>query len=393
MLTRVLITGRTAAALKPLYAAVFNHPGFDVKVRALANGNNDPLVGLDYVPDIVVLRFQADETAELSAWAAGKPASRPPLIVVGPEGNAAATRLAIRSGARDFIAEPVGNADLCAALDRVIEETRQRAAPANGAIHAFVGAAGGVGNSCIAANIAHMLAVRAHSSVAIVDLDLNFAPLAHHLDLHAERGLLEALDALESLDVHALAGFGALHRSGLRLYSSTTQHVVLRKDVAPERLSRLLELMALHHQHVVLDLPHVVDDLTATAFGIASEIYIVVQQSTLNVRNAARLVRILRDELMVPQQRIKLLVNRYAKSAMVQVDDMVRAVGVEVAGKLPSHYQQMLESSDTGMPVYEADRGAPITRALLQIVGSIMGEQTKEAHSLLRRALPAFMRR
>jgi len=392
MLTRVLITGRAAAALAGLQAHLSGVPGLDVRVRALSNGNADPLHGLEQVPDIVVLRFQADQTAELTAWAAGQPDTRPPLIVVGPAGNAESMRLAVRSGARDFLAEPVGKSDLMAALEHVREELLARAASERGAVHAFIGASGGVGSSLIAANVAHLLAVTAQRSTAIVDMDLNFAPVAHHLDLHGERGILDVLEQLESLDAHALTGYGALHRSGLRLFASTTKHVVLGKDVSASRLGRFFDLLARHHQHLVIDLPHSIDDLTATALGIASEIYIVMQQSTLNARNAARLVRILRDELMVPPERIRLYINRYVKNEAMQVEDVVRAVGVPVSGTLPSHYKQMLASSDVGMPLYDADRRAPITKALLQIVQEITGNKSQERDSLLQRALPAFLR-
>lgn len=392
MLTRVLVTGRSGAAVQALQAHLAGVPGFDVRVRTLANNNADPLHGLEQVPDIVVLRFQADQTAELTAWAAGKPELRPSLIVVGPAGDAEVMRLAVRSGARDFLAEPISKTDLLAALERVREELRSHATAARGAVHAFIGASGGVGSSLIAANVAHMLAATAQRSTAIVDMDLNFAPIAHHLNLQAERGMLEALAALESLDAHALTGFGALHRSGLRLYASTTKHVVLGKDVSAGRLTQFFDLLARHHQHLVIDLPHSIDDLTATALGIATEIYIVMQQSTLNLRNAARLVRILRDELMVPPERIKLFINRYAKGGAMQIDDVVRAVGVPVTGTLPSHYKQVLESSDVGMPLHDADRGAPITRRLLQIVKDITGNQDQEPQGLLQRVLPAFLR-
>lgn len=392
MLTRVLITGRAAAALTGLQGHLAGAPGFDVRVRPLSNGNADPLHGLEQQPDIVVLRFQADQTAELTAWAAGQPGSRPPLIVVGPAGNAEAMRLAVRSGARDFLAEPTSKSDLLAALEQVREELRSRATSARGTVHAFIGASGGVGSSLIAANVAHLLAAQAQRSAAIVDMDLNFAPIAHHLDLHGERGLLEALEVLDSLDAHALTGYGALHRSGLRLYAATTKHVVLGKDVSAGRMGRLFDLLARHHQHLVIDLPHSIDDLTATALGIATEIYIVMQQSTLNARNAARLVRILRDELMIPPERIRLYINRYAKGGAMQIEDVAGAVGVPVAGTIPSHYKQMLESSDVGMPLYDADRRAPITKALLQIVQDITGSQSQERHSLLARALPAFLR-
>ena len=392
MLTRVLIAGRASGALQTLGAYLKGVAGFDVSVQVITNGHTDPLHGVDFAPDIVLLHFEAKRTAELSAWAARPAEGRPVLIVVGPGGDGEATRLAIRSGARDFLPEPIGKDDLVATLQQVRAELRARATQGRGTIHAFVGASGGAGSSFIAANIAHVLAAHAQRRTALVDLDLNFAPTAHHLNLTSQRGLLEALDEVGSLDEDALAGFGSRHDgSGLRLFCSTALHAVPSKDVQSDKLAAFVGLLARYHQDVVIDVPHAIDNLTATAFGIAANIYIVLQQSTMHVRNATRVIRILRDELGVPPQRLKLLVNRYAKTALLQLDDISRTLQTEVLEVIPNHYQRALESSDSGVPLYEGNRGAAITDSLVNLAAQMTGGKV-ERPGLLRRALPSFLR-
>jgi pilus assembly protein CpaE len=391
MLTRVLIVGHASAAVETLKAFLHGSAGLDVRAHVITNGHADPLEGVEFAPEIVLLHFEAKRTAELSAWAARPAEGRPILIVVGPGGDGDATRLAIRSGARDFLPEPVGKADLVTTVQQVRAELRARATRGRGMIHAFVSAAGGAGSSFIASNIAHLLAAHARRQTALVDLDLNFSPTAHHLNLTSQRGLLEALDEVGSMDEDALAGFGSRHASGLRLYCSTAQHAVLSKDVPSDRLSAFIGLLAVHNQDVVIDVPHTIDNLTATAFGLAASTHIVLQQSTLHVRNATRIIRILRDELGVPPQRLKLLVNRYTKNAMLQLDDIARALNMEVADTVPNHYQRALESSESGVPLYEVDRGAAITVSLLNMVGQMTGVRTGRP-GLLRRALPSFLR-
>ena len=366
-------------------------PSIDVNVRVITNGHVDPLHGLNFVPDIVLLHFAPNQISELSAWATRPAHGRPTLIVVGPGGQADATRLAIRSGARDFLPEPVSKADLVAAVLHECAERRTQTAKARGPIHAFVGATGGAGSSFIAANIAHMLAAYARRSVALVDLDLNFSPTAHHLNLTSQRGLLEALDEVGSLDENALTGFGARHASGLKLYCSTAQHAVLSKDVLPDRLSAFIGLLAAHNQEVVIDTPHAIDNLTATAFGASEEIYIVMQQSTLHVRNATRLIRILRDELGVASHRLRILVNRYAKNAALQLEDISRTLNMEITATVPSYYQRALASSDSGVPLYDIDRGAAITSSIVGIVSQMTGGKV-ERPGLFQRALPSFLR-
>lgn len=391
MLTRILIAGRSGQAVRLLHTYLADLPNSEVQIRVVTNGHVDPLHDVPVQPDLVILHCDRTNTAELTAWA-GRPAQgRPALIVVGPGEAAEITRLAIRSGARDFLAEPVSKLDLVGAIQQVCLERRNEAATGRGSVHVFVGATGGAGSSFIAANLAHMLAAHAHRRVALVDLDLNFSPTAHHLNLTSQRGLLEALEEVNSLDESALGGFGAVHPSGLRLYYSTAKTAVLSKDVPADRLAAFLSLLAGHHDDVVVDAPHVIDNLTATAFGTADDINIIVQQSTLHVRNATRLIRVLRDELGIAPSKLRLLVNRYTKNAALQLEDMSRTVGMPLEVTVPSYYQRALASSDSGVPLYDADRGAAITAALLKIVAQITGMKS-EKPGLLRRALPAFLR-
>jgi pilus assembly protein CpaE len=383
--------------LRALQQCLAGKSRFEVQTRLINNGHADPLHGLPFDPDLVVLRFDAEHLAELAAWTAGDAASRPPLIVVGPAANAEAMRLAIRAGAKDFLPEPVTGPDLIAVLERVyaqFNESSRRPASA-GALHAFVGAAGGAGTSFIATNVARMLALdiaRPTDAPVLIDMDLNFSPLLHYLDLHPERGLLQALEAVTGLDEHALSGFLASHRCGLRLLSNIPGSAVLTKDISSEKLARLLELLVNHYRNVLVDAPHGLDTLTATVFGIATNVVLVLQQSVLQVRNAVRLQQILTDELGVPVDRMRIVVNRYQKDALVQLDDLRRSLGEVEILVVPSHYRGALESTDTGVPLYDVDRDSSVVRALHKIAHTLAGTGVKPRSGLLSRVLPGLFR-
>jgi len=393
---RVLLASRAPAPLRALQQCLASHGKFEVHARLITNGHTDPLYGVPFDPDLVVLRFDAEHLAELAAWTAA--AARPPLIVVGPAANSEAMRLAIRAGAKDFLAEPVAAGDLIAVLERVHAESAEisrRSSGPTGSLHAFVGAAGGAGTSFIATNVARMLALkpdRPGDSPVLLDMDLNFSPLLHYLDLHPERGLLQALEALSGLDEHALSGFLTSHRSGLRVLSNIPGPAVLAKDVSSEKLARLLELLVSHHRHVLVDAPHALDTLTATVFGIATHVVLVLQQSVLQVRNAMQLQQILREELGVPMDRMRVVINRYHKDAMVQLDDVQRSLGEVEILTVPSHYRSALESTDTGVPLYDVDKDSTVVRALQKVAHTIAGTDDVPRTGLLSRVLPGFFR-
>jgi pilus assembly protein CpaE len=95
--------------------------------------------------------------------------------------------------------------------------------------------------------------------------------------------------------------------------------------------------------------------------------------------------------LGVPPQRLKLLVNRFSKNALLQLDDIGRTLNMEVAQAIPNHYQRALESSDSGVPLYEADRGSAISSSFVNLVAQMTGTKVEQP-GLLRRALPSFLR-
>jgi pilus assembly protein CpaE len=390
--TKVLLASRLASPLRDLQQCLEEQREFEIHARLISNGHVDPLHGLSFEPDLVVLRFDAEHLTELAAWSGKGAASRPPLIVVGPAGHPEAMRLAIRSGAKDFLPEPVTATELIAALQRVRDEVhRQRVVATAGQVYAIVGAAGGTGTSFIAANIARILAADTERSKApppmLVDLDLNFAPLSHYLDIRPDRGLLQALEAVDSLDEVAIRGFAAKHRSGLQLLCATAGPTVLSKDVSPEKLAQLFEVLAAHHAQVVIDVPHVLDPLTATVFSISTHVVLVLQQSLLHVRNAARLQQILKSELGVAPDRIRVVLNRYQKEALVELADIKRSLSTDTLLTIPSHYRSALESADSGVTLYDADRNSAVVRALRELTTTLTGSGATQRSGLLRRVL------
>jgi pilus assembly protein CpaE len=276
-------------ALSELSRGLANAPGIATTTRLISNGHTDPLFGLQPAPDVLVLRFDAESLSELAALAETSPDTRPPLIVVGPAASPEAMRVAVRSGARDFLTEPVDPEELVATLERVRDEPRRGHAPAAKAeVTVVLGAAGGVGTSFIACSLAHALATETGASALLLDLDINAAPLASFLDLSPERGLLQVLAEVEFLDEHALPGYVTKHRSGVHLMGAPSKSTVFKKDVDADRFAKLMGVISTRYRHVVVDASDVLDDLSLTALGMARNVVLVVQQSVVQLKQAAR---------------------------------------------------------------------------------------------------------
>lgn len=388
---KVLIAGRSAEALRVLNASLAGAAGMSVTTRLISNGHTDPLHDARPLPDVLVLRFDAESLAELATLSQSSPETRPPLIVVGPAGSAEAMRLAIRSGARDFLAEPLDAEEFVAAVERLRHEPR-RAPAANlpAELTLVLGAAGGVGTSFLACNLAHAFATDSTAPALLMDLDTNAAPLASFLDLNPQRGLPAALAEVEHLDQHALAGYVTKHRSGLYLLGAPSKTARLSQELDANRYAALMAMVMERYRWVVVDGSHVLDQISLTTLGMARNVLVVVQQSVVQLRQAARLMRILFAEYGIPDDRISVVVNRYLKRATVSLEDIQRTLARDKVVVVPNHYRSVQSSVDGGVPMRDFEPASPVTRAIGELHRELSGTPRAEKSSLLRRALPLF---
>lgn len=387
---QVVVAGRSERVLRPLVDALAVAPDIACSSHVIDHRRTDALLELEPAPDVIVLRFDANDLVELAALAEPGAERRAPIVVVGPAGNAEAVRLAVRSGARDFLAEPVQPAELVAAVQALRNDSVQNHAGQRAEVITVLGAAGGVGASLVACNLALAYAGATQVPTLLLDLDVHAAPLAGFLDLSPERGLPAALAEVEYLDVDALPGYVTKHKSGLRLLGTPATGLVPTKDLDPTRFATLMGVLTSNFRYIVADAAHSLDELSVATLGMSRHVVLLVQQSVLQLRQAARTQAVICNEIGLPRDRIVIVVNRYLKHSTVALDDIRRALGHEHLTVLPSQYKAALTSIDSGMPLVEHDRSSAIARGIIELQREIASGRHIERHGLLRRALPIF---
>jgi pilus assembly protein CpaE len=384
----VLLASRTRPGLDELAGALGSPEGFDVRTRLLDGDRLEELWETRPTPDVVVVRFDRECAPLLAALTTPATSRRPPLLVVGPAGDPEVVRLAVRCGARDFLPSPASAEDLSNAIARILQETPPQAGTNPSELTVVVGAAGGVGTSFIACNLAHALAAGSVEHTLLVDLDVNDAPLAGFLDLTPQRGLLQALGEVRYMDEHALSGYVTRHHSGLHLLAAPSERLVPASSVDPASFEALMGLLARRYSHIVVDGLHGLQPPTPTAIGLADNLLVVLQQSVVQLRQCVRLLRVLAVDFGFPPARTSVVLNRYRKNTTVSVEDVRRALGHERIVTVPNHFPTVHASIDGGVPLGELERSSAVARAISDLQRLVTGAPPPEPRSLLRRAFP-----
>lgn len=377
----VLIASNSSEAIERIYGLLGDARGFNVKGRVLDSREPDPLAGLTQTPDLLLLRVDAGSQAELEALSRYSADERPPLIVVGDVNHPGCMRAAMQAGARDFLAEPVGKDDLLEAVMRLASERRQSSPAGQGQLTAFVNGKGGSGATFLACNVAHLFAEVAQLNTVLLGLDTQFASLPRYLDVQQKRGLLEALDVADDLDGAAIGAYLARHESGLSLLACLQDGALLQQELLTDRFDSLLELLLANFDRCVVDVPHALEPFSVHVLERADQIVLVVQQSVPSLHDATRMYDLMTRKLGVPSNRITVVVNRYHRSAAVELADIQRQFAEQPVACIPNDYRAVAESINVGVPMYSYAKRSAVTKSLIQLQEQLGGSMATSEKS------------
>jgi pilus assembly protein CpaE len=132
--------------------------------------------------------------------------------------------------------------------------------------------------------------------------------------------------------------------------------------------------------------------MAAVVMERAQHVVLVLQQSVAAVRDATRLMNCLRRDLGVGKDRIVVVVNRYSKDAAITSEDIRSTLACGDLSLVPNDFDTVAECINTGMPLLARARGAPVTRAVLDL-HSRLGGIAAERPGLLGRTFSGFLKR
>src|ERR1700754_4493387 len=231
-------------------------------------------------PDVgfVALDSNPDKALELVA-ALVKSSPNCAILVTSSSTDGNLILRTMRSGAKEFLTQPLKTEELSAALQRV---ARQRTVAAGGAaargcsIIAVAGATGGVGSTSVAVNLGCSLAANEANSVVLLDLDLCLGDADVFLDTIPEYTLSDVAQNISRLDLTLLKRSLTKHDTGLYLLPRPVQLEDARHITADE-LSRVLGLLKASFTHVIIDTSKGFTELDLHALAEADQVLLVTQ--------------------------------------------------------------------------------------------------------------------
>lgn len=300
-------------------------------------------------PDVVVL-FLDHHPEPILALARKLAAEGAAAVVVSRDRDPDNILLAMRSGARDFAYLEGEEADVRRAVSALA--VGAAAAPhRHGTVVAVFGCKGGTGATTIATNLAGALLGKGADThkVALVDLDTQMGDVLVFLDLTARTSWTELLKNLPRLDDELLHRTLTAHGSGLRVLAQAAAPEEA-EQISPAGIARTIELLRQHYDFVVVDGIRDFGEAALVALDAADRVVLTMTQDVPSLKNAARALGVLR-RLGYHADKIKLVVNRYARKARLDLDAIADSLGIKVDATVENDFPTVIRAIDDGVLV------------------------------------------
>jgi pilus assembly protein CpaE len=294
-------------------------------------------------PDIILIDVRGQHQLPSSLALLKRKHPSVNVILIASAIDAGMMLEAMRAGVNECIAEPLAQAEVSAAVNRLLG---QRATAAKGAVFAFVGAKGGVGTTTLAVNVATSLANPSAGRALLIDLHLVYGDAAVFLGAGGRFSIVDAVENLHRFDGAFFNSLLARTASGVDLLASADHPSA--KPIDPKRLATVVEFAATQYPYTVLDVPRS-DSTALDSLDHASTIVVVANQELATVTNAGRMASALRSRYR--KAKVMTVINRTDRRSEIGQQDIERAVGGAISFQVPSDYRRALHAIHKGRPL------------------------------------------
>ncbi len=335
--------------------------------------------------DVVFLEYQEDD-AKLDRWiekTAADPKS-PSIFLFLHEITTNSLWKALRLGVKECFSFPIRVEEFQEALDRLPTPDASLEVAETTRVVSFLGSKGGVGNTFIATNVAHLLAQEQKGQVLLLDLDLRYGQVIYFYDVQPKYTVIDVIENFERLDKAYLQSLFHSYDKYLSILPAPSR-LEEAEAVSGEHFEKVLRYLKNTRlfSWILLDCCHQMDEVTLKALELSDDILLVTNPSIPALSNAKKLLELL-HLLDLGGVRSEVILNSWQKRGDLGEAEVVGFLGREITSKITFDPQQVGRCINEGRPMGEIAPRHTVCQELRTIAGRLLGDEAKNAGSGLK---------
>ncbi len=332
-------------------------------------------------PDLSIVSLDADQGKALQLIAQlSQLYPKMPILAISGRGDGQTILQALRSGAKEFLTQPVVLEDMLKVLQRLGGDigAGTGAAGVQGQVIAVLGTRGGVGCTSLAINLGCTLADDKQNTVAMLDLDLALGDADVALDLIPTHTLADVAQNVQRIDLQFLKRSLCQHATGLALLP----HPVRIEELGlihEEHLQRAINLLRASYTHLILDLSKSFTVTDYTAMRMADVILLITQLELTSLRNTVRILLTMENEEGLPE-KLRIVLNRVGSDFTegdISLSKAEETIGKEIYYQIPNDFKAMMGARNAGVPLIQHAPKSKVQLAVQGLANALCGKAEK----------------
>ena len=228
-----------------------------------------------------------------------------------------------------------------------------------GKIIALVSNKGGAGTTTVATNIATNFASQ-NRSVCLADLMLRSNAVASALGVEPACSFMDLLRALRRDDVLAIEKALVQHVSGVRVLAEPL--CGSEAHIKPADVDEILDRLVQAFEFLVVDTPKEFDDMQLLVLDRAEIILFVTEINAPSLKSARLSFERFR-RMGVDLAKLRVLLNRYITTDMMNLQTIENLLGMRVFWTIPDDYRAVVAAVNQGLSIEACGRDSEIAKS------------------------------
>lgn len=288
---------------------------------------------------------------------------------------------AMRLGAKEFLPKPLIKEDLRRVLTLLqkIEPEEESASK----IIAVYSNKGGIGKTTLAVNLAAEIARTTGDKTALVDLNLQLGDVSTFLNLNPTFDVSYAINNLMEKKEDALIKAFEQYKNTNLYVLSDPNYIEQSECITPQKIEKLFSALKKVFPFIVVDLSSNIDENSLKILDISDLILFTTIVNIPAIRNAQRCLNLFKSR-RYPQDKVKVVLNRYMENDEIKLEDIETTLGEKVYWKIPNNYFSIMEAINKGVTVSEVSTNSNIANSFRDFAGKIADDMAETAVSKYR---------
>jgi pilus assembly protein CpaE len=274
---------------------------------------------------------------------------------------------ALRSGAREFIPQPVKKEEVTAAIKKVLKKQQpvdsiDPKLDKHGKIIYLMGSKGGVGTTTIAVNLAANLVKNSPNSASVALVDMNFllGDIPIFLNIKPKFSWGEIARNISRLDVHYLMSTFSRHASGIYVLPAPIGGEM--GVSTPEFIEKILSLMKSMFDFIVIDGGQSLDEVSLKILDMTDFLCVIAILNLPCLTNVKRLLRTFETLGYPRDEQIRIVINRFHKKSLISLRDAEEALNRKISGLIDNDFPNTMSAINQGKTLEVIAPGADVTK-------------------------------